>query len=65
MQSAWPILCLRTDYARVEHFLADWLERYQVELHAYVLLPNHFHLLARTLKPNVSRSLSSSCVASD
>ena len=43
------------DYARFERFLAESLERYQVELHAYVLLPNHFHLLARTLKPNVSR----------
>lgn len=43
------------DYARFEHFLADSIKRYQVELHCYVLLPNHFHLLARTLKPNVSR----------
>lgn len=43
------------DYARFERLLAESLERYQVELHAFALLPNHFHLLARTLKPNVSR----------
>ena len=43
------------DYLRFEQLLAQSLQRYQVELYAYVLLPNHFHLLARTLKPNVSR----------
>ena len=43
------------DYLQFEKLLADSVERYQVELQAYVLLPNHFHLLARTLKPNVSR----------
>ncbi|HJT46259.1 MAG TPA: transposase, partial [Chthoniobacterales bacterium] len=43
------------DFARFEQLLAESLERYQVELHCYVLLPNHFHLLARTLRPNVSR----------
>ncbi len=31
------------------------LARYDVELHAYVLLPNHFHLLARTRRANLSR----------
>ena len=44
-----------SDYIRFEHFLAESLQRYQVELHCYVLLPNHFHLLARTLKPNLSQ----------
>ena len=37
------------DYARFEQLLAQSLARYQVELHTYVLLRNHFHLLARTL----------------
>jgi putative transposase len=31
------------------------LRRYEVEVHTYVLLPNHFHLLARTPKANLSR----------
>jgi len=43
------------DNLRFEELLAQSLERYHVELHAYVLLPNHFHLLARTLNPNLSR----------
>lgn len=41
-----------------EHFLAllgRSLARCEVELHAYVLLPNHFHLLARTRRANLSR----------
>jgi putative transposase len=29
--------------------------RYEVDIHAYVLLPNHFHLLAQTPKANLSR----------
>lgn len=49
------IFLSENDYVRFEQLLAQSLERYQIELHAYVLLPNHFHLLARTLKPNVSR----------
>ena len=43
------------DYARFEDVLAESLTRYQVELHAYVFIGNHFHLLARTPKPNLSR----------
>jgi putative transposase len=31
------------------------LPRYEVEVHAYVLLGNHFHLLARTQRANLSR----------
>jgi REP element-mobilizing transposase RayT len=49
------IFASEKDYARFEQFLGESAERYQVEVHAYVLLPNHFHLLARTLKPNLSR----------
>jgi putative transposase len=49
------IFASEKDYAQFEQFLGESAERYQVEVHAYVLLPNHFHLLARTLKPNLSR----------
>ena len=44
-----------SDYSRFEDVLTESLTRYQVELHAYVLMGNHFHLLARTTKPNLSR----------
>jgi len=32
-------------------------ERYGVEVHAYVLLDNHYHLLVRTPHPNLSASV--------
>jgi len=43
------------DCRRFLALLGESLGRYEVELHAYVLLPNHFHLPARTIKPNLSR----------
>lgn len=50
-----PIYRDDKDFSRFEDLLAESLTRYQVELHAYVLLGNHFHLLARTRKANLSR----------
>jgi putative transposase len=35
--------------------LSRSLPRFEVELHAFVLLPNHFHLLVRTKRANLSR----------
>jgi putative transposase len=43
------------DYARFLALLGQSLGRFTVELHAFVLLPNHFHFLARTRKANLSR----------
>ena len=43
------------DRARFLQLTQQSLARYEVELHAYVLLPNHFHFLARTRKANLSR----------
>jgi putative transposase len=43
------------DWRRFVALLKESLGRYQVEIHAYVLLPNHFHLLARTPRANLSR----------
>jgi REP element-mobilizing transposase RayT len=43
------------DWQRFVALLKESLGRYQVEIHAYVLLPNHFHLLARTPRANLSR----------
>jgi putative transposase len=35
--------------------LVDSLERYDVALHAYVLMGNHYHLMAETRRANLSR----------
>lgn len=44
-----------SDYRRFLKQLADNLQTYQVILYAYVLMPNHFHLLLRTPKGNLHR----------
>jgi putative transposase len=43
------------DRFRFLELMEQSLRRYQVELHAYVLLPNHFHFLAQTRRANLSR----------
>ena len=43
------------DRERFLKILVRSLVRFEVELHAYVLLANHFHLLARTRRANLSR----------
>lgn len=44
-----------TDRGRFRERMVESLERYKVELHAWVLMGNHFHLLARTRDANLSR----------
>jgi REP-associated tyrosine transposase len=42
------------------HFLellGQWVERFRIRLHAYVLMPNHYHLLAETTETNLSQSM--------
>ena len=46
------------DDADRQHFvdlLAELPERFGTRLHAYVLMPNHYHLLLETPEPNLSR----------
>ena len=43
------------DYLLFVQLLTQSIERFGIELHAYVLLPNHFHLLAATPRANLSR----------
>jgi REP element-mobilizing transposase RayT len=43
------------DQAGFLHLLGESVERFAIELHGYVLLPNHFHLLVRTRRANLSR----------
>jgi len=37
--------------------LGDMAERFEIDLHAYVLMNNHYHLLFRTRRPNLSRAM--------
>ena len=43
------------DYVRFVRLLVESLERYNVSLHGYVLMGNHYHLLAETHRANLSR----------
>lgn len=43
------------DYAAFEQILFEGLERYQIELFAYQLMPNHYHLV---LRPAVNGEMS-------
>jgi REP element-mobilizing transposase RayT len=37
--------------------LAAWVERFGLRLHAFVLMPNHYHLLAETTQANLSQAM--------
>ena len=37
--------------------LETWVERFRIRLHGYVLMDNHYHLLAETLESNLSESM--------
>ena len=39
------------------YILADMSERFEIEIYAYVLMDNHYHLLLRTMRPNLSKSM--------
>ena len=43
------------DYQRFLEDLADSCEKYNVEIHSYVLIPNHFHFFLKTNEANLSR----------
>ena len=45
------------DYEHFQELLAGMVSRYDVKLHAYVLMPNHFHLLVQTPHANLSRAM--------
>jgi len=39
------------------YILSDMSERFEVEIYAYVLMDNHYHLLLRTMRPNLSKCM--------
>lgn len=43
------------DCAKFVQLLVESIERYDVELHAYVLMGNHYHLIAETKRANLGR----------
>jgi REP element-mobilizing transposase RayT len=48
------------DTADRKHFLyllAELQERFRVEIHAYCLMGNHYHLLVRTIEANLGRAM--------
>ena len=52
-------LTFRDDRDR-DHFLellAEWTDRFGLRLHAFVLMPNHYHLLAETTEANLSHAM--------
>ena len=45
------------DYLNYLDILRKMAERFKIEVHAYVLMPNHYHLLIRTKQGNLSKSI--------
>jgi REP element-mobilizing transposase RayT len=45
------------DYLKFLDTLGKMVERFKVEIHAYVLMKNHYHLLLRTQEANLSRGV--------
>jgi putative transposase len=45
------------DRVRLVELLAEWVERFDVRLHAYVLMDNHYHLLVETPQANLSPAM--------
>ena len=52
-----PIFLSDRDRTHFCALLGDWVERFGMVLHAYVLMDNHYHLLAETTQPNLSRAM--------
>jgi putative transposase len=45
------------DYLRFLDTLGKMVDRFKLEVHAYVLMKNHFHLLVHTQESNLSRAI--------
>ena len=47
----------RSDYEKFLELLQKTVKRYRVEIHGYVLMGNHYHLLIKTREANLSRAI--------
>ncbi len=45
------------DYFKFLSLLGETVERFRVEVHGYVLMKNHYHLLLQTREENLSRAI--------
>lgn len=45
------------DRQRFVELLGEWVERFGLRLHAYVLMDNHYHLLVETPQANLSQAM--------
>jgi len=52
-----PIYYEPQDYLKFLELLGKTAEKFHVEIHAYVLMENHYHLLIRTRQANLSRAI--------
>src|ERR1700752_2973729 len=48
LDEVWELLCLE---------LSEIIEKFQVNIHAFVLMPNHFHLLISTPTDDLSETM--------
>ncbi len=47
----------KEDYQKFTQLLERLIEKFGVEIHAYVLMSNHYHLIVRTRAANLSRTI--------
>lgn len=47
----------KSDYLKFFDIISQMVERFKLEVHAYVLMKNHYHLLVRTKEANLSRAI--------
>jgi REP element-mobilizing transposase RayT len=52
-----PIFLDNRDRLHFLELLAEWVDRFALTLHAYVLMNNHYHLLISLSRPNLSRAV--------
>ena len=45
------------DRVRFLELLEEWVERFGMRLHGYVLMENHYHLLVETTRPNLGAAM--------